>query len=315
MGHGRVALVVAATCAAVVAAAAGGAGGSGSGSGDKVTAAYGEAQVYVTGGSGAPLSRIAAAYPGVSSTPLVASVGSVLNVVFAVSNSANGEGLAPHQAFVRLTHAASGTVTHFVAAPAPQMRAGVAGVHAWSVDLSDRKALAGAAVAGTYAVDVVVGDATVANPVVWRVATGVTLQPAAAAVKPAPPLYTTPLMHESDTTLAPMREIAHSFRMPEVRPPAAVSLVAAGAVVATLAVFVVAAFRLPGFFVSVPAAVAPWALAFFACFAAYIALFAAFWLSVNMFTTLAYAAVLALPTAFTGHRMLVGLQALDAKKA
>ena len=306
-------LLLAAAGAGAVAAAAT-AGGSSSGS-SAVAAAYGEAQVYVTGGPGTATSRVTAAYPAPAPGALTAAVGSVLHVVFAVTNAATGAGLTPHQAFVRLTHAESGVVTHFVAPPAPTLRAGAAGVHGWSVDLSDRKALAGAAAMGVYAVDIVVGDAGISNPVVWRVTNALTLQPAAAPVKPAPPLYTTPLLHESDTTLTPLRKIAHAFRTPEKRPPAVVSLAAAAAIVACLLAFVVAAFRVPGFGISVPPGAALWAGAFFLCFAAYIALFAAFWLSVNMFTTLTYAALLAAPTAFTCHRMLVALQAADAKTA
>lgn len=43
-------------------------------------------------------------------------------------------------------------------------------------------------------------------------------------------LYTKALLHESDTTLKPLKEICHQFRAPEPRPPVVVSLSFAAAV-------------------------------------------------------------------------------------
>lgn len=285
----------------------------------KITAAYGDAQVFVTGGakssSGAPpISRALAKYPGGSSTPLTAASGQRLHVSFGVTNSASGEGLAPHQAFVRLTHQVSRVATTFVAQPDDSLQADKAGVHSVTLDLGARKTLHAAATPGVYAIDIIIGDSNIDNPVVWRIADAITLQPAPAAATPTPQLYSTPLLHESDTTLVPLTELHHTFRVPEVRPPAIVSLAATAVIVGGLVVFVRYAFTIPGFRISVPASVLPWAVAFYACFAAILLLFAAFWWYLNMFATLACLSLLIAPTGLCGRQMLLRLEAARSKQ-
>lgn len=299
------AIVAAAAAIAVSAAAASAA----------VTAAYGEAQlIATTKGAGAkPPIRQTATYPNAASGGVLdATAAQQLTLLFSVADAATGAALAPHQAFVRFmpaAAAATGAATYFVATP--DTAGSAAGAHRFSIDLSDRKALATLTEPGTYNVEIIVGDANIANPVQWQVGT-VKIAPAQPPAKSPPPLYTTPLLHESDTTLKPLREIAHTFRAPEKRPPTVISIAAAGLVVLAVVVWIGHVLSIPGLKLALPLAASIWALAFFGGVAAILALFAAYWLRLTMFTTLGYLALLALPTAFAGRQLLVAVQAAAA---
>jgi oligosaccharyltransferase complex subunit delta (ribophorin II) len=253
-----------------------------------------------------------AAFPNAASGSLTAKAGQYLYVTFSVTDAATKEELKPHQAFVRLTNTATGVASYFVAKPDPS--GAEAGRHKLELAVGDRKALRDAVEAGDYAVHVIVGDAALENPVEWKVA-AVNLQPPAPAAKAPVPLYTTPLLHESDTALAPLREIAHSFRTPERRPHAVVSLVAACAVVAVLVGWVLYVLSLPGLRFSVPWASSLWVFGFHGSFAAVLGLFALYWLRLDMFTTLGYLALLAPVVAFFMHMLLSTLQKRDALAA
>lgn len=278
-------------------------------------ASYGNAQIIVSGGdAGAVPARATAAYPKSASNTLSAKADQFLHVTFSVKDAEDGSALAPHQAFVRLTHETSGVASYFVAKPDA---GGEAGQHKLELRVGDRKALRDATEPGTYAVAVIVGDASLANPVEWSIGR-VTLSPPAAPVHKAPPLYTTPLLHESDTALGPLREIKHTFRAPERRPPAAISLAAAGAVVAIVVGWVLYVLALPGWRWAAPltsGAGGLWVLGFHGSFGAVLALFLAYWLApaggLDMIRTLALLAVLAAPLAFFMHRLLATLQARD----
>lgn len=251
--------MAAAVVAIVVAAAAAAAAGAGAGAAAAaVTAVYGEAQAIATApgkaaAAKAPIRR-QATYPGPASGGVLdATATQHLTVTFAVTNAADGAPLAPHQAFVRFVPAAAdgaGQITHFVAAP--DSASSIAGAHRFSLDLNDRKALATLTEAGEYHVDLVIGDTAIANPVEWRVGT-VKISPAQPPAKSPPPLYTTPLLYESDTTLKPLREIAHTFRAPEKRPPAVISMGAGGLVVLAVVVWVTHVLSIPGLKLMLPA--------------------------------------------------------------
>ena len=86
-------------------------------------------------------------------------------------------------------------------------------VYSFELDLS-AKAKEFAGISGKYHMRLIVGDAAIANPVSWHLADvglsfGADVAPAAAA--------------SADPESGPKPEIAHQFRQPEKRPPAAVS--------------------------------------------------------------------------------------------
>jgi len=280
------------------------------------TAVYGDAQIVVSGGAGAGgvVSRLKATHPRPATGTGAAAAGQFVTVTFDVSSKGDGAALAPHQAFVRFTSESTGAVTHFVAAP--DAAADKPGTHKLKLDLSDRKGLAGLAEGGKYAVDLVIADADIDNPTQWRIASSLELTPAAAPAKPAPILYTQPLLHESDTALAPLKEIQHQFRAPERRPPAVVSYAASAAIVAAAGVWLVYVLTsVRGVALSLPLSALPAAMVFYPLLAAILGLFALYWLQLTMFTTLAYLAPLAAAAAFFGRQTLVAVAAAADKRA
>lgn len=281
---------------------------------NQVTAKYGDAQILVSGGGAASPSKQTATFPksASSSGSLTAKAGQFLYVTFSVTDAGDGAALKPHQTFVRLTNAKTGVSSFFVAKP--DASSNEVGRFKIELPVSDRKALRDATEPGDYDVFVIVGDAALTNPVEWKVGT-VNLQPPAAPAKPSVPLYTQPLLHDSDTTLVPLKEISHIFRNPERRPHAIVSLVAAGLIVAVVVGWIGYALSIPGARVSIPLASFIWAVGFHGSLAAVFVLFGLYWLRLTMFTTLGWLAILAVPLTVFGRQLLVSLQKRDARAA
>ena len=87
---------------------------------------------------------------------------------------------------------------------------------------------------GKYAVDLLVGDASITTPVAWRVANlAVTFQPLEDGSQPPSPGPTL-----AQQAYLPKPEIQHRFREPAPRPPVVVSVVAAGLALAPLGLLV-----------------------------------------------------------------------------
>ena len=87
-----------------------------------------------------------------------------LSLSFTVQDSATKKAISVHQAFVSLTHVASGAEIHFVA------EAGVDKNYKFDLDLAASAADFNSK-AGEYSVAVIVGDAVISNPVSWAAAT------------------------------------------------------------------------------------------------------------------------------------------------
>ncbi|RYG51087.1 hypothetical protein EON67_04075 [archaeon] len=276
----------------------------------------GSASLWTTGGkpsaSAAPISRTLATYPQPAATTLSAKAGQQFSVSFGVTDEASGEAMKPHQAFVKLTHTTTGVAAYYVAQPDTSIGQD-AGNHRMTLDVSNARALGHAAVGGTFDVDVIIGDASIDNPVMWRIGR-VELTPPSATPKPATSLYTQPLLHESDVALAPLPLLQHTFRAPAKRPAAVLSYAAAGVIVAAAVAWMVYVLTmLPGMRWSFPWAAVHWAVPFHASLLAIGALFTAYWLWLDMFSTLSYLALLAVPTALTGRQLLRYLNNRDLK--
>ena len=87
-----------------------------------------------------------------------------LSLSFTVQDSATKKAMSVHQAFVSLTHVASGAEIHFVA------EAGIDKNYKFDLDLAASAADFNSK-AGEYSVAVIVGDAVISNPVSWAAAT------------------------------------------------------------------------------------------------------------------------------------------------
>ncbi|PRP74417.1 dolichyl-diphosphooligosaccharide--protein glycosyltransferase subunit 2-like [Planoprotostelium fungivorum] len=147
---------------------------------------------------------------------------------------------------------------------------------------------------GTYNIQILAGDASLPKPIVWNVGK-LSLDASNLDTAKVDPFVRKP-------------EIYHKFRVAERRPPTVVSSAFTLAVLAPALVlfggwtYVGANLRnFPGGTASLAA------LGFHACLGAVLLLFIVYWLSLTMMTTLIYAGILAVPSAYFAHQTLNAL--------
>jgi oligosaccharyltransferase complex subunit delta (ribophorin II) len=215
-----------------------------------------------------------------------------------------------HQAVLKFTHAEEKTSTYFVLPADKSAKTHGAVLHFGA--LSSKFAYQ----SGVHNVELIVGDPTFERAVVWDLGR-VDLELAAAPPVQPSPLYAKPLLHESDTTLKALPEIAHVMRPQDPRPPVAVSLAFTAAVLAPLAAFLLFALKLQ---LNVgklfQPSVLPFGVVFLASLGAIFALFGWYWLELTMFRTLGYLSGLSTVTLWSGHLTLKRLaQQSSGKKS
>lgn len=212
-----------------------------------------------------------------------------------------------HQVFLRFTHEAEKADTYFVL-PADA----AAKTHSASLHLAVLSKKFGYR-SGAHRVELIVGDPTFESALVWQLGS-VDLELAAAPPVAPSPLYAKPLLHESDTTLQALPEIAHVMRPQDPRPPLPVSLAFTAAVLAPLVAFVLFTLVLR---VNVRKLFAGPVFVFGAVFLASVggifALFALYWLELTMFTTLGYLGAVGTVALWSGHLTLKRLAAPASK--
>uniref|UniRef100_A0A673H6W5 Dolichyl-diphosphooligosaccharide--protein glycosyltransferase subunit 2 n=1 Tax=Sinocyclocheilus rhinocerous TaxID=307959 RepID=A0A673H6W5_9TELE len=127
-------------------------------------------------------------------------------MTFQLVDETTGVELTPHQTFVRLHNQKTGQEVVFVAEPDSK------NLYKFELDTAERKTEFDS-ISGTYALYLMVGDATLENPILWNVADVVLkfLDEEAPGTIQAKTLY------------VPKPEIPHLFREPEKKPPTAVS--------------------------------------------------------------------------------------------
>jgi oligosaccharyltransferase complex subunit delta (ribophorin II) len=204
--------------------------------------------------------------------------------------------LAPHQAFVRLTHLESALDTFFTAK-------GKEGSFSVGVSLAEEaeKLLQQS---GEYQVSILVGDPVYEKAAEFAVGTLSLSFPV--KVKPQFPIYTRPLLYDSDNALAPLPEIKHQFRQPERLPNPIIPTVFTSLIIGCFVVFIALMQRVGANLKGFPDGVgAFWSMALFASIVSILLLFTAYWLYLKAFTTLKYLSVLGVVTVFTGHRAFI----------
>jgi len=208
------------------------------------------------------------------------------------------ENFIPHQAFVRFTHLDTNLDTFFVAKPSGSGGGGFTATINLSEELPTFLYRA-----GEYEVSLLIGDVALVVPVEFAMGT-ITLD-FPAKTKPTYPLYTRPLLHDSDNALGPMPEIHHQFRSPAPRPPIIVSTAFIILVLAPLVIFILGlpvvganTKGLPGGFGVV------WTLGLFASLLGFLILLSSYWFTLTMFTTLRYLVPLSVITVITGRGAL-----------
>ncbi|XP_028667949.1 dolichyl-diphosphooligosaccharide--protein glycosyltransferase subunit 2 isoform X2 [Erpetoichthys calabaricus] len=196
-----------------------------------------------------------------------------------------GVELIPHQTFLRLHNQKTGQEVVFVAEPDSK------NVYKFELDASERKSEFDS-VSGTYALYLIVGDATLENPILWNVADVVLKFMDEEG----------PAIVQSKNIYVPKPEIQHLFREPEKKPPTVVSNTFTALVLAPLLLLLILWLKLGANISNF--SFAPSTLLFHLGHAALLGLMYVYWTQLNMFQTLKYLAVLGSLTYLAGNRML-----------
>uniref|UniRef100_A0A669BH19 Dolichyl-diphosphooligosaccharide--protein glycosyltransferase subunit 2 n=1 Tax=Oreochromis niloticus TaxID=8128 RepID=A0A669BH19_ORENI len=177
-----------------------------------------------------------------------------------------GVELTPHQTFVRLHNQKTGQEVVFVAEPDSK------NLYKFELDTAERKSEFDS-ISGTYSLYLIVGDATLENPILWNVADVILKfvdEEAPATVQPK-------------TLYVPKPEIQHLFREPEKKPPTVVSNTFTALILGRKITFTIL---------------------FHLGHAAMLGLMYVYWTHLNMFQTLKYLAIIGGVTFLAGNRML-----------
>ncbi|XP_012693998.2 dolichyl-diphosphooligosaccharide--protein glycosyltransferase subunit 2 isoform X2 [Clupea harengus] len=197
----------------------------------------------------------------------------------------SGVELIPHQVFVRLHNQKTGQEVVFVAEPDSK------NVYKFELDTADRKSEFDS-MSGTYALYLMVGDATLQNPILWNLADVVLKfmdEEAPSAI-------------QSKTLYIPKPEIQHLFREPEKRPSTVVSNTFTALVLSPLLLLLILWFKLGANFANL--SLSPSTVLFHIGHAAMLGLMYVYWTYLDMFQTLKYLAIIGSLTFLAGNRML-----------
>ena len=197
----------------------------------------------------------------------------------------SGADLIPHQTFVRLHNQKTGQEVVFVAEPDSK------NVYKFELDTSERKTEFDSA-SGTYTLYLIIGDATLENPILWNVADVVIKFPE----------EDVPSTVQSKNLFVPKPEIKHLFREPEKRPPTVVSNTFTALILSPLLLLLILWIKIGANISNF--SFAPSIIVFYMGHAAMLGLMYVYWTQLNMFQTLKYLAILGGVTFLAGNRML-----------
>ncbi|KAK6321659.1 hypothetical protein J4Q44_G00086350 [Coregonus suidteri] len=196
-----------------------------------------------------------------------------------------GVELTPHQTFVRLHNPKTGQEVVFVAEPDSK------NLYKFELDTAERKSEFDS-MSGTYALHLIVGDATLENPILWNVADVVLKfldEEAPAAI-------------QSKTLYMPKPDIQHLFREPEKKPPTVVSNAFTALVLSPFLLLLILWFKLGANISNF--SFSPSSVLFHVGHACMLGLMYVYWTHLNMFQTLKYLAIIGSLTFLAGNRML-----------
>ncbi|KAM9361207.1 dolichyl-diphosphooligosaccharide--protein glycosyltransferase subunit 2 [Symphorus nematophorus] len=196
-----------------------------------------------------------------------------------------GVELTPHQTFVRLHNQKTGQEVVFVAEPDSK------NLYKFELDTAERKSEFDS-ISGTYSLYLIVGDATLENPILWNVADVVLKfvdEEAPATIQPK-------------TLYVPKPEIQHLFREPENKPPTVVSNTFTALILSPFLLLLILWFKLGANISNF--SFSPSTILFHVGHAAMLGLMYVYWTHLNMFQTLKYLAIIGGVTFLAGNRML-----------
>lgn len=197
-----------------------------------------------------------------------------------------------HQTFVQLVNRESGQEVVFVAEPDPSK------VYRFDLDVFT-KAKEFLYSSGVYDISLIVGDAVLKNPFVWRMGE-------IRLTFPSPPSPG----KGGENPYLPKPEIKHVFREKEVRPSTLVSNTFSVLCLMPVLLLLILWIRLGANLNNFPCSI--YAAGFHLGLAAIFGLFVCFWLHLDMFATLKYLVGLGILTYLSGHKLLSKLAAIKS---
>ncbi|EHB05437.1 Dolichyl-diphosphooligosaccharide--protein glycosyltransferase subunit 2 [Heterocephalus glaber] len=233
-------------------------------------------------------------YPAKAKGTFIADSHQNFALFFQLVDVNTGAELTPHQTFVRLHNQKTGQEVVFVAEPDNK------NVYKFELDTSERKIEFDSA-SGTYTLYLIIGDATLKNPILWNVVC-VWMHLTQADVVIKFPEEEAPSTVLSQNLFTPKQEIQHLFREPEKRPLTVVSNTFTALILSPLLLLFALWIRI-GANVS-NFTFAPSTIIFHLGHAAMLGLMYVYWTQLNMFQTLKYLAILGSVTFLAGNRML-----------
>jgi oligosaccharyltransferase complex subunit delta (ribophorin II) len=211
-----------------------------------------------------------------------------LMMKFSLKDSATGKTLTAHQTFIRLTNTKTKQEVIFVAEDDS------AGIYRFDLDIGG-KSKDFNNLSGKYSMQLIVGDAVIENAITWHLA-DVQLTFGDDA-----------LLSTDQYRYTVKPEIKHMFREAEVRPAAVVSnlftIISLLPLLLLLILWVMVGANLSNFSFSLSS------VGFHLGIAAIFVLYGGYFVSLNMFVTLRYLAIIGLPTFLFGNKLLSGIAA------
>lgn len=237
--------------------------------------------------------RVSVDQPAVLPNKLKAQENDFIHISFKLKNTVTGRGLNAHQAFVKFTN--NKNKTEAIVLPKVVNKK-----HKLVVDIAATEDFN--KVSGDYDIEVIVGDAALQAPILWKVGTVSLSFTSKPETKPNP--------------FQPLPEIKHVFRPAEPRPAQSVSSAFTLAVFAPVLVLLGLLAKVGINFRGLPGGTDfLFAFGFIGCIGALLGLIGAFWVGLfNLVATLGYLCGLAVVTVFIGHRALGHLAAVREKR-
>uniref|UniRef100_A0A7N9AX33 Dolichyl-diphosphooligosaccharide--protein glycosyltransferase subunit 2 n=1 Tax=Mastacembelus armatus TaxID=205130 RepID=A0A7N9AX33_9TELE len=224
-------------------------------------------------------------YPSKAKSPFTADSHQNFAMSFQLVDVNTGVELTPHQTFVRLHNQKTGQEVVFVAEPDSK------NLYKFELDTAERKSEFDS-ISGIYTLYLIVGDATLENPILWNVADVVLKfvdEEAPATIQPK-------------TLYVPKPEIQHLFREPEKKPPTVVSNTFTALILSPFLLLLILWFKLGANISNF--SFSPSTILFHVGHAAMLGLMYVYWTHLNMFQTLKYLAIIGGVTFLAGNRML-----------
>ncbi|XP_073251007.1 dolichyl-diphosphooligosaccharide--protein glycosyltransferase subunit 2-like [Porites lutea] len=235
-------------------------------------------------------------YPAAITTVIEADYHQKVVMKFSLKSVSSGDLFTPHQAFVRLTNEKTKQEIFFVAEPEPSK------VFKFDLDVGATAKDSFGSLSGKYKMDLIVGDAVIQNPFEWKVG----VLSLTFAEDPAKSTKDKEHMYNARP------EIEHMFRVPEKRPPKAVSTTFTFLIFVPLAIMLIVWIKLGANLSNFQFSLG--GIVFHLGLGAIFVLYYCFFVSLNMFTTLKILAVIGGLTFLGGNSLLSNIAARRGKR-